>query len=281
MLSRVFMRIKLTCRCERRQAGVCACWRAVYLWASSARSGVPGPCTSARGEVQMNLIRCRWATDVSPEYTAYHDNEWGVPSFDDRHLFEMLILEGAQAGLSWSTILKKREGYRLRSREDGALHGSGKSQAARGYGDRAQPSEDRGGGGQCPGLPGPARVGHHAQRFRVGFRGRQAGAESMAGRGAGALECLRCTDGRNAAASGSSAAPSVMRSCRRSAWSTTTRSTASGMRSCLEAETTGWVEGGTPLHRRGAPRPPDDTCRGRVERQRPRLALHTNRLTSA
>jgi DNA-3-methyladenine glycosylase I len=60
----------------------------------------------------MNLIRCRWATDVSPEYTAYHDNEWGVPSFDDRHLFEMLILEGAQAGLSWSTILKKREGYR-------------------------------------------------------------------------------------------------------------------------------------------------------------------------
>ena len=60
----------------------------------------------------MSQIRCQWATDVSPEYTAYHDEEWGVPSFDDRHLFEMLILEGAQAGLSWSTILKKREGYR-------------------------------------------------------------------------------------------------------------------------------------------------------------------------
>jgi DNA-3-methyladenine glycosylase I len=60
----------------------------------------------------MSLIRCRWAIDVSPEYTAYHDREWGVPSFDDRHLFEMLILEGAQAGLSWSTILKKRDGYR-------------------------------------------------------------------------------------------------------------------------------------------------------------------------
>ena len=43
---------------------------------------------------------------------AYHDEEWGVPSFDDRHLFEMLTLEGAQAGLSWQTILRKREGYR-------------------------------------------------------------------------------------------------------------------------------------------------------------------------
>jgi DNA-3-methyladenine glycosylase I len=45
-------------------------------------------------------------------YPAYHDEEWGVPSHDDRHLFEMLILEGAQAGLSWSTILRKRERYR-------------------------------------------------------------------------------------------------------------------------------------------------------------------------
>jgi len=47
-----------------------------------------------------------------PLYLAYHDEEWGVPSHDDRHLFEMLTIEGAQAGLSWSTILKKREGYR-------------------------------------------------------------------------------------------------------------------------------------------------------------------------
>src|ERR1700684_2592696 len=45
-------------------------------------------------------------------YAGYHDHEWGVPSHDDRHLFEMLILEGAQAGLSWETVLKKREGYR-------------------------------------------------------------------------------------------------------------------------------------------------------------------------
>jgi DNA-3-methyladenine glycosylase I len=55
--------------------------------------------------------RCEWA-NKSEIGQAYHDNEWGVPSHDDRHLFEMLILEGAQAGLSWSTILRKREGYK-------------------------------------------------------------------------------------------------------------------------------------------------------------------------
>jgi DNA-3-methyladenine glycosylase I len=55
--------------------------------------------------------RCVWAGE-DPLYIAYHDGEWGVPSHDDRHLFEMLILEGAQAGLSWITILRKRENYR-------------------------------------------------------------------------------------------------------------------------------------------------------------------------
>src|ERR1700704_2709141 len=55
--------------------------------------------------------RCAWVGD-DPLYIAYHDEEWGVPSHDDRHLFEMLILEGAQAGLSWITILRKRENYR-------------------------------------------------------------------------------------------------------------------------------------------------------------------------
>jgi DNA-3-methyladenine glycosylase I len=55
--------------------------------------------------------RCGWATS-DPLYIAYHDDEWGVPEHDDRKLFEMLILEGAQAGLSWITILKRREGYR-------------------------------------------------------------------------------------------------------------------------------------------------------------------------
>jgi DNA-3-methyladenine glycosylase I len=57
------------------------------------------------------LARCAWA-GPDPLYIAYHDLEWGVPSRDERHLFEMLILEGAQAGLSWLTILRKREGYR-------------------------------------------------------------------------------------------------------------------------------------------------------------------------
>lgn len=56
-------------------------------------------------------IRCAWANG-GPLEIEYHDTEWGVPSRDDRHLFEMLILEGAQAGLSWSTILRKRESYR-------------------------------------------------------------------------------------------------------------------------------------------------------------------------
>jgi DNA-3-methyladenine glycosylase I len=55
--------------------------------------------------------RCGWANG-GPLEIAYHDSEWGVPSHDDHHLFEMLILEGAQAGLSWSTILRKRENYR-------------------------------------------------------------------------------------------------------------------------------------------------------------------------
>jgi len=56
--------------------------------------------------------RCAWAPVGDPLYLAYHDEEWGVPSHDDRHLYEMLVLEGAQAGPSWSTILNKREGYR-------------------------------------------------------------------------------------------------------------------------------------------------------------------------
>lgn len=55
--------------------------------------------------------RCEWSGS-DPLYLAYHDEEWGVPSHDDRHLFEMLVLEGAQAGLSWLTILRKRENYR-------------------------------------------------------------------------------------------------------------------------------------------------------------------------
>ena len=57
-------------------------------------------------------VRCPWAPTSDPDYLAYHDEEWGVPVHDEARLFEMLSLEGAQAGLSWSTILHKREGYR-------------------------------------------------------------------------------------------------------------------------------------------------------------------------
>ncbi len=57
------------------------------------------------------MNRCIWCGD-NPLYISYHDDEWGVPLHDDRLLFEFLILEGAQAGLSWITILKKRENYR-------------------------------------------------------------------------------------------------------------------------------------------------------------------------
>ena len=60
----------------------------------------------------MSRVRCSWAGDTAL-YQAYHDNEWGVPQHDDRTLFEFLTLEGAQAGLSWITILKKRPNYRL------------------------------------------------------------------------------------------------------------------------------------------------------------------------
>ena len=58
------------------------------------------------------MTRCAWVPLEDPLYVAYHDEEWGVPQRDDRRLFELLNLEGAQAGLSWATILHKREGYR-------------------------------------------------------------------------------------------------------------------------------------------------------------------------
>jgi len=66
-------------------------------------SGLPG---------DDSLIRCGWGAVPDPLYRAYHDREWGVPVRDERHLFELLVLEGAQAGLSWSTILHRRDGYR-------------------------------------------------------------------------------------------------------------------------------------------------------------------------
>ena len=57
--------------------------------------------------------RCAWVGIADPEYARYHDEEWGVPKSDDRALFEKLVLEGFQSGLSWLTILKKRENFRV------------------------------------------------------------------------------------------------------------------------------------------------------------------------
>ena len=62
--------------------------------------------------MSKSVTRCKWAEGVSLDYIRYHDEEWGVPVRDDRTQFEFLILEGAQAGLSWSTILNKRDGYK-------------------------------------------------------------------------------------------------------------------------------------------------------------------------
>ena len=94
------------------------------------------------------MKRCAWAGS-DPLYVTYHDEEWGVPAHDDRHLFEMLILEGAQAGLSWITILRKREAYRK------AFAGFDPAKVAKfdarkierlmqRRGHRAEPPEDRG-----------------------------------------------------------------------------------------------------------------------------------------
>src|ERR1700735_5665364 len=58
------------------------------------------------------LIRCHWASSEDAQMQAYHDTEWGVPQHDDKALFELLTLEGAQAGLSWRTILVRRDAYR-------------------------------------------------------------------------------------------------------------------------------------------------------------------------
>jgi DNA-3-methyladenine glycosylase I len=71
---------------------------------------VSGAEVAATGDRLDDRVRCRWAQ--SPLAIAYHDREWGVPVHDDRVLFEFLILEGAQAGLSWETILRKRDAYR-------------------------------------------------------------------------------------------------------------------------------------------------------------------------
>jgi 3-methyladenine DNA glycosylase Tag len=99
------------------------------------------------------MQRCSWPK--SELDIAYHDKEWGAPVHDDRLLFEFLILEGAQAGLSWSTILRKRANYRrafagFRSHKGCALHARPDTEADAGRGHRAQSPEDRKHREQCP-----------------------------------------------------------------------------------------------------------------------------------
>ncbi len=93
-------------------------------------------------------VRCPWAGTDHSDYVRYHDEEWGVPVHDDRLLFEFLILEGAQAGLSWSTILRKRDNYRqafagFDAATRGALRRARRDAAARRSRDRPQPPEGR------------------------------------------------------------------------------------------------------------------------------------------
>jgi DNA-3-methyladenine glycosylase I len=80
------------------------------------QDGAPAPVGAGTGRTLSigpdGVTRCSWGVEDDPVYRAYHDHEWGRPSRDVRHLFEMLVLEGAQAGLSWSTILRRRDGYR-------------------------------------------------------------------------------------------------------------------------------------------------------------------------
>lgn len=79
---------------------------------SSLREGIVAAKRPGDAGPSTEKARCGWVPAGDEEYARYHDEEWGRPVHDDRHLFEMLILEGAQAGLSWSTILRKRAAYR-------------------------------------------------------------------------------------------------------------------------------------------------------------------------
>ncbi len=129
------------------------------------------------------MPRCPWAIN-EPNLT-YHDQEWGVPVHDDRKLFEFLILEGAQAGLSWTTILKKRENYR-KAFDGFRAEKIARETAARRRRDRAEPVEDCGDDPECERVSrGPERV-RQFRRLPLGFCRRQTEAESVAANGAAA-----------------------------------------------------------------------------------------------
>ena len=105
-------------------------------------------------------VRCAWVAGAAENMLAYHDEEWGVPLHDDRALFELLTLEGAQAGLSWTTILNRREGYRqaFAAGRRGLMHGRHMTQAS--FGQRHLQ------------LPGAGRLSHGQQNVAAADRAR-------------------------------------------------------------------------------------------------------------
>ena len=136
------------------------------------------------------LHRCPWPGQ-DPFYVAYHDDEWGVPEYDDRALYEKLMLDGFQAGLSWITILRKRENFRsafdgFRAGKDRALHAKENRAADAGRRHRAQPHEDRGRGRFRARLA--RRDGKRSGFFQavMGFRRRRAEGEPLPHRQTGA-----------------------------------------------------------------------------------------------
>ena len=96
-------------------------------WAQLDRAALRSHADSRRGDAmtEPEIVRCRWVGIAEPIYQRYHDEEWGVPHANDRAMFEKLVLEGFQAGLSWLTILKKRENFRR------AFHGFDPERIAR------------------------------------------------------------------------------------------------------------------------------------------------------
>ena len=175
--------------------------------------------------------RCDWAGS-DPEMVAYHDTEWGVPVHDDPTHFEFLVLEGAQAGLSWSTILKRRDGLpqglrRLRRRQGGALHAGPGGEAAGRPGHHPQPGQGRVDGAQRPRLPGRAGGVRLVRRLHLGLRRRAAPRQQVAAHGAAARRSRAESEAVQRRPAPARlrlrrARPSATPTCRRPGWSTTT-----------------------------------------------------------
>ena len=172
--------------------------------------------------------RCRWAADSSdPASVRYHDEEWGRPVHDDRRLFEMLTLEGAQAGLSWATILHKRAGYRrafarFDPRKVARFDARRRAALLRDPGIVRNRLKIESYGDQRAGIPRRAARVRLVRPLPVGVR-RRASRSSTRRRGAASRHAPHSATGSpgisRAAASASSAPPSSTPTCRPSAWS--------------------------------------------------------------